>query len=81
MCWRSSIKLIADAHTGKILGVHAVADHAGELMLAATNAIKFGLTIDDLADTWAPYLAMAEGLKLAAQSFDAEIKQLSCSAA
>jgi len=26
------------------------------LMLAATYAIKTGMTVTDLADTWAPYL-------------------------
>jgi mercuric reductase len=52
-----------------VLGVHALADAAGEMMLAATCAIKAHLTVDDLADTWAPYLTMAEGLRLAAQLF------------
>jgi len=77
---RGAIKLVADTDTGKVLGVHAVADHAGELMLAATYAIKFGLTVDDLADTWAPYLTMSEALKLVAQSFRVDVKKLSCCA-
>lgn len=78
---RGAVKLIADARTRRALGVHAVAEHAGELMLAATYAIKFGLTVDDLADTWAPYLTMSESLKLAAQSFRGDVKKLSCCAA
>ncbi|MGH9176980.1 MAG: mercury(II) reductase [Acidimicrobiales bacterium] len=78
---RGALKLVADATTRKVLGVHAVADGAGELMLAATYAIKFGLTVDDLADTWAPYLTMSEALKLAAQSFKGDVKKLSCCAA
>lgn len=61
---RGAIKLVADATTGKVLGVHAVAEGAGDVMLAATYAIKFSLTVEDLADTWAPYLTMSEGLKL-----------------
>jgi len=77
---RGAIKLVADATTRKILGVHAVADNAGELMLTATYAIKFGLTVEDVADTWAPYLTMSEGLKLVAQSFRADVKKLSCCA-
>ena len=36
------------------------------MMLAATYAITTGMTVDDLADTWAPYLTMAESLRLAA---------------
>lgn len=78
---RGAIKLVADAETRRVLGVHAVADQAGELMLAATYAVKFGLTVDDLADTWAPYLTMSEGLKLVAQSFRSDVKKLSCCAA
>lgn len=65
---RGAIKLVADAGTGKILGVHAVAEGAGDLILAGVYAIRFGLTVDDVANTWAPYLTMSEGLKLAAQS-------------
>ncbi len=65
---RAAIKLVADANTGKVLGVHAVAEGAG-LILAGVYAIKFGLTVDDLATTWAPYLTMSESLKLVAQSF------------
>ena len=78
---RGAVKLVVDATTRKVLGVHAVAEGAGDLMLAATYAIKFGLTVDDLADTWAPYLTMSESLKLAAQSFRGDVKKLSCCAA
>jgi mercuric reductase len=38
-------------------------------MLAATYAIRTGMTVDDLADTWAPYLTMAESLRIAAGLF------------
>ncbi|MFP5319177.1 MAG: mercury(II) reductase [Acidimicrobiia bacterium] len=78
---RGAIKLVADAGTGKVLGVHAVAAAAGDLILAGVYAIKFGLTVDDLANTWAPYLTMSEGLKLVAQSFKGDVKKLSCCAA
>ena len=37
-------------------------------MLAATYAIEFGLTVDDLADTWAPYLTMSEALRMTAST-------------
>ena len=58
---RGAVKIVADATTGKVLGVHALADGAGEIML--------GMTVDDLADTWAPYLTMAESLRIAAGLF------------
>lgn len=77
---RGAVKVVTDADTAKILGVHAVAEGAGELMLAATYAIKFGLSIDDVAGTWAPYLTMSEAFKLAAQSFRSDVRTLSCCA-
>jgi mercuric reductase len=77
---RGAIKLVADAATGKVLGVHVVAEGAGDMILAGVYAIKFGLTVDDLATTWAPYLTMSEGLKLVAQSFKGDVKKLSCCA-
>ena len=66
---RGVLKLVIDADTRKVLGVHAALDGAGDVMLAATYAIKFGLTVDDLADTWAPYLTMGEALRIAAGLF------------
>ncbi|NMR21220.1 mercury(II) reductase [Cellulomonas fimi] len=75
---RGAVKLIADATTGRVLGVHALADNAGEMMLAATYAIKAGMTVDDLADTWAPYLTMAESLRIAAGLFRNQMPTSCC---
>ncbi|KGN41640.1 mercuric reductase [Knoellia aerolata DSM 18566] len=75
---RGAIKVIADALTGRVLGVHAVADGAGEIMLAATYAIKSGMTVDDLADTWAPYLTTSESLRLAAGLFRGDMPTSCC---
>lgn len=61
-----ALKIVADADTGRLLGVHAVLEGAGDMMLAATYAIKAGMTVDDIADTWAPYLTMSEALRIAA---------------
>lgn len=49
---RGLVKVVADPE-GEVLGVHALTDGAGEIMLAATYAIKAGMTVDDVADTWA----------------------------
>ncbi len=78
---RGLFKLVADAETGKLLGAHILADEAGEVIQAATLAVKFGLRVRDLIDTFHPYLTMAEGLKLAALSFDKDVARLSCCAA
>ncbi len=75
---RGAVKVVADAGTGRVLGVHALADGAGEMMLAATYAIKAGMTVDDLADTWAPYLTMAESLRIAAGLFRNQLPTSCC---
>lgn len=73
-------KVVADANTRKILGVHVVADNAGDVIYSGVLAVKFGLTIEDLRSTLAPYLTMAEGIKLAALTFDKDVSKLSCCA-
>ena len=75
------IKLVADEATGRLLGAHILAEGAGEVIQAAVMAIKYRATTDEIADTYHPYLAMAEGLKLAAQGFRKDIEKLSCCAA
>lgn len=77
---RGFIKLVAEAGTGRLLGVQAVAPHAGEIIQAAALAIRARMTVHDLADQLFPYLTMVEGLKLAAQTFTKDVRQLSCCA-
>lgn len=75
------VKMIAEEGTNRILGVHMVAENAGDVIYAATLAVKHGLTVQDLVDSFAPYLTMSESLKLAAQSFGRDVHKLSCCAA
>lgn len=77
---RGFVKIVADRHSGRIVGASVVADGAGDVIQAAVYAIQFGLTTDQVADTWAPYLTSAEGLKLAAQTFRRDVAKLSCCA-
>src|SRR5699024_10723962 len=71
------IKLVVNTQNQQIVGVHIVAENAGEVIYAGTLAVKFGLTIEDLTDTMAPYLTMVEGLKLAALGYNNDISKLS----
>ena len=77
---RGFIKLVAEVGTGRLLGVQAVAPEAGELIQTAAIAIRMGMTVRELADQLFPYLTMVEGIKLAAQTFTKDVKQLSCCA-
>lgn len=74
------IKLVAEAGSGRLIGVQAVAPEAGEIIQTAAIAIRARMTVQDLADQLFPYLTMVEGLKLAAQTFSKDVKQLSCCA-
>ncbi len=77
---RGLMKLVAEEETGKLLGAHVLADQAGEVIQAATLAVKFGLRVQDLVETFHPYLTMVEGLKLAALTFEKDVSKLSCCA-
>jgi len=77
---RGFIKLVAEAGSGRLLGVQAVTPEAGELIQTAVLAIRNRMTVQELADQLFPYLTMVEGLKLAAQTFNKDVKQLSCCA-
>lgn len=77
---RGFITLVAEAESGRLLGVQAVASQAGELIQTAALAIRAQMTIHDLGGQLFPYLTMVEGIKLAAQTFTKDVKQLSCCA-
>ncbi len=77
---RGFIKLVAEAGSGRLIGVQAVAPEAGELIQTAALAIRAKMTVQELADQLFPYLTMVEGLKLTAQTFTKDVKQLSCCA-
>ncbi|MBS2132274.1 mercury(II) reductase (plasmid) [Burkholderia thailandensis] len=77
---RGFIKLVVEEGSHRLLGVQAVAPDAGELIQTAAIAIRAGMTVQALADQLFPYLTMVEGLKLAAQTFSKDVKQLSCCA-
>lgn len=77
---RGFIKIVVEAASGRLLGVQAVAGNAGDLIQTAALAIHARMTAPELADQLFPYLTMVEGLKLCAQTFSRDVKQLSCCA-
>jgi mercuric reductase len=78
---RGVVKLIAERQTGRVLGVHLLADGAGDAILAGVYAIEARRTVADLADGWDPYLTIGEAIHLAALSFTRDPSRLSCCAA
>jgi len=77
---RGFIKLVAEKDSGRILGCQVLAAAGGEIIQSAALAIRNRMTVSDLANQLFPYLTMVEGLKLTAQTFSKDVKQLSCCA-
>jgi len=65
---------------GRLLGAQVLAGEGGKIIQTAVLAIRNRMIIHDLADQLFPYLTMVEGLKLCAQTFTKDVKQLSCCA-
>ena len=66
--------------SGRLIGAQILAPEAGEMIQTAVLAIRNRMTTEDLAGQLFPYLTMVEGLKLCAQTFNKDVKQLSCCA-
>jgi len=77
---RGFIKLVAEKDSRRIVGCQVLAAEGGEIIQTATLAVRNRMTINDLADQLFPYLTMVEALKLTAQTFNKDVKQLSCCA-
>ena len=60
------VKILADAKTDKVLGVHIVGPLAGDLLAEAVLAMEFGGTAEDIARTCHSHPAMGEAVKEAA---------------
>lgn len=77
---RGFIKLIRNTETDKLIGARVIAPEGGELIQQLSMAIKFGISVKDLAESFYPYLTLGEGIKLAAITFGKDVAKLSCCA-
>jgi dihydrolipoamide dehydrogenase len=60
------VAILADAKTDRILGVHILGPHAGDLINEAATAISFGASSEDLARTCHVHPTLGEALREAA---------------
>ncbi|MBX5466081.1 MAG: pyridine nucleotide-disulfide oxidoreductase [Firmicutes bacterium] len=74
------IKLVVESGTERVIGMHAVAAEAGEIIQVGVFAVRFGMTLEDLTTTLFPYLTLSEGVRLAALAFHQDVDKLSCCA-
>ena len=64
------MKIITDAKTGRIVGVHLVGAHAADLIHEAAVALQMGATAETLAQTVHAHPTMPEGLMEAAEDVE-----------
>jgi dihydrolipoamide dehydrogenase len=60
------VKILADAKTDRVLGVHIVGPRAGDLIAEAAMAMEFGASSEDVARTCHAHPTLAEAVKEAA---------------
>jgi dihydrolipoamide dehydrogenase len=64
------VKVLADAATDRILGVHMIGPHVGELIAEAAIIMEFGGSSEDLARTCHAHPTLTEAVKEAALAVD-----------
>jgi dihydrolipoamide dehydrogenase len=64
------VKVLADATTDRILGVHIIGPHAGEMIGEAAVIMEFGGSAEDLARTCHAHPTLTEAIKEAALAVD-----------
>ena len=64
------VKVIADAETDRVLGVHMVGAHVSELIAQAAIAMEFGASSEDIAMTMFAHPTLSESLHEAALAVD-----------
>ena len=77
---RGLVKIVAEAESHKVLGVHILASLGPEMIHEGVLAVKHGLTLEDLIDTVHVFPTYSEAIKLAALSFFEDVDKLSCCA-
>ena len=64
------VKILADSSTDRVLGVHIIGPHAGEMIAEMSVAMEFGASSEDIARTCHAHPTFSEAIKEAALSVD-----------
>ena len=64
------VKVLADAATDRVLGVHIIGPHAGEMIGECSVIMEFGGSAEDLARTCHAHPTLTEAIKEAAMAVD-----------
>jgi dihydrolipoamide dehydrogenase len=63
------VKIVGDAATDEVLGVHIMGPEAGELIAVAALAMKLEATVEDIAHTIHTHPTLAETMMEAAEAY------------
>ncbi len=64
------VKILADTNSDRVLGVHIIGPHAGELIAEMAVAMEFGASSEDIARTCHAHPTFSEAVKEAALSVE-----------
>ncbi len=64
------VKILAESSTDRVLGVHIIGPHAGEMIAEMSVAMEFGASSEDIARTCHAHPTFSEAIKEAALSVD-----------
>jgi dihydrolipoamide dehydrogenase len=70
------VKMIADARTDRVLGVHILGAEAGNMISEAALAIEFGAASEDIARTSHPHPTLSEAVRQAAMGVEGWTMQM-----
>ena len=62
--------MLVNSKTDRVLGVHIIGPHAGELIAEMTIAMEFGASAEDIARTCHAHPTFSEAIKESALSVD-----------
>lgn len=69
------VKVLADAKTDRLLGVHILGPRASDMIAEAVVAMEFGGSAEDLARTFHAHPTLSEVLREAALAVDKRARQ------
>ncbi|WP_262181192.1 mercury(II) reductase [Haloarcula laminariae] len=72
------VQVVKHHETDDIVGVHMVGPRAADMIMEATLAVTFGLTVDDIIDIVHPFPTFSEAFKQACQAFRRDTSTMSC---
>ena len=70
------VKVLADAKTDRVLGVHILGAEAGNMISEAALAIEFGAASEDIARTSHPHPTLSEAVRQAAMAVEGWAMQM-----